>query len=177
MCDESGCGAAAAVADDALCRQAVMSSVATGSAAVGPPQRTIDARRHINPRDGSVVVPRAVAEWLHNQVAVLPEKRLMLRERDPEKYEVLLALRLSGMSDAGHWPATSDLGSEIAKSDAPTQDSEEAQWLTTRAAGDLAGVTDRAIRDWIATQRLPARRHGHTWRIRRADLQAATAAA
>ncbi|AFC47921.1 hypothetical protein OCO_15580 [Mycobacterium intracellulare MOTT-02] len=149
-----------------------MPVAATGTAAVDWPQRFAS---HLNP-DGSVVVPQKVAKWLHEWAPVPYEQRLLLRERDPELYAVINALRLSAMSDPESWPATSDLGSKMVKQVAPQQESEK-EWLTTRRASEIAGVTDRAIRDWIATKRLPARRHGHTWRINRTDLQAATHAA
>lgn len=130
---------------------------------------------HTNP-DGSVTVPRKVAKWLYERAPVPKEQRLLLRERDPELYAVINALRLSAFSDPESWPATSDLGSKVAKQDTPQQYS-ASEWLTTKGASEIAGVTDRAIRDWIATKRLPAEKHGHTWRIHRTDLQAATLAA
>ncbi|ARV85074.1 helix-turn-helix domain-containing protein [Mycobacterium intracellulare subsp. chimaera] len=152
-----------------------MASTATevAATAVDWPQRITS---HVNAHDGSVVVPQRVAKWLHARAPVPYEQRLLLRERDPELYAVINALRMTALSDPESWPATSDLGSKMAKPTTPQQES-ESEWLTTRRASEIAGVTDRAIRDWIATKRLPARRHGHTWRIHRTDLQAATQAA
>lgn len=151
-----------------------MATVATGAAPVDWAQRFAS---HINPDDGSVVVPRMAAKWLHEWAPVPYERRLMLRERDPEVYAVIGALRLSALSEPESWPATSDHGNRMAKKDKPQQKSESDRWLTTRSAADLAGITDRAIRTWIATNRLPACRHGHAWRINRADLEAAIYAA
>lgn len=149
-----------------------MAAARTRTAAVDWPQRFAS---HFNP-DGSVTVPQKAAKWLYERAPVPHELRLLLRERDPELYAVINALRLSAFSDPESWPATSDLGREMAKP-TTTQQESESEWLTTRRASEIAGVTDRAIRDWIATERLPARRHGHTWRIHRTDLQAATHAA
>lgn len=148
-------------------------TIEVAAAAVDWPQRIAS---HVNAHDGSVIVPQRVAKWLHEWAPVPYDRRLLLRERDPELYAVINALRISALSDPESWSAASDLGSKMAKPTAPQQESESG-WLTTRRASEIAGVTDRAIRDWIANKRLPARRHGHTWRIHRTDLQAATQAA
>ncbi|OBH55471.1 helix-turn-helix domain-containing protein [Mycobacterium sp. E2479] len=124
----------------------------------------------INRYDGSVTLPQRAAQWLHARAAVPYEQRERLRDRDPKLYAAIAALRLSALSDPESWPATSDLGKELANEDAQQQESE---WLTSKRAAEIAGVTDRCIRGWIRNERLPARRHGHTWRISRTDLLAA----
>jgi excisionase family DNA binding protein len=138
-----------------------------GSAAVDWSRR-INA--HVNEHDGSVVVPRRVAEWLHDKAGLTYEQRIMLRDSDAELYEVLAALGMVALSRPEDWPC-SECGTLIAKPSNQPQDSEA--WLTTSRAAELAGVSDRCIRKWIRTQRLPAKRHGRDWRINRAHLQAA----
>lgn len=151
-----------------------MPTARTRTAAANRPQPFVS---HINPHDGSVVVPQKVAQWLHQRAPVPYELRLLLRERDPELYSVLTALRFSAMSDPESWPATSGNGRQVAKAAATAQDSESEKWLTVKDAAAIAGVTDRAIRDWAASKKLTAEKHGRAWRISRTDLQAATHAA
>ncbi|WP_082973792.1 helix-turn-helix domain-containing protein [Mycobacterium sp. E1386] len=128
---------------------------------------------YVNPDDGSIVVPQRVAQWLHQRAPVPYELRLLLRERDPELYSVLTALRFSAMSDPESWPAASGSGRQVAKDAAAGQDSGLEEWLTVKDAAAVAGVSDRAIRDWAASNRLTADKHGRAWRINRKNLQAA----
>jgi excisionase family DNA binding protein len=125
--------------------------------------------RHLLP-DGSVIVPPRIAAWLEDKAGMLPERRIMLRGTDPEAYEVLAALHLSALSRGGTGEAIirSANGTRMVKSPNDIQQSEE--WLTTAEAAEMTGVTDRCIRKWIATQRLPARRHGGRWLVNRQHL-------
>lgn len=129
---------------------------------------------YVNRGDGSVTVPREVAKWLHAWAPVPYDRRLLERERNPELWAVLSALAMSARSDPESWPTASDLGTEVAKDGVLQQESEASEvWLTTKDASAIAGVTDRAIRNWIKANRLTADKHGHTYRISHADLQAA----
>lgn len=105
----------------------------------------------------------------------------MLRTSDSEAYEVLCALHLSGL---GHEQKVfsktkmSGSGQDFDMSATHRPESEHEQ-LTTPQVAERLGVTDRTVRRWCATERLPARWHGGRWHINEYDLritQAATAA-
>jgi excisionase family DNA binding protein len=108
--------------------------------------------------DGSVIVPPRIAAWLEDKAGVTGERRIMLRDTDPDAYVVLAALRLAALAHR------SDCGTKMVspQPDRPKLES----WLTTSQAAQQAGVTDRCIRKWIAAHRLPATRHGERWLIR-----------
>ncbi len=92
------------------------------------------------------------------------DRRVALRDTDAEAYQVLAALRIAAL----HYGAGSANGTRSAGAQPGRQDLE--QWLTTSEAAEMQGVTDRAIRKWIATGRLPAKRHAGRWLISRNDL-------
>jgi excisionase family DNA binding protein len=116
--------------------------------------------RHITP-DGCVVVPPRIADWIEKQIGLVSERRTALANSDPLAYSVLSALRIVALAHR------SGNGTKLAGG----QPSSEESWLTTSEAGNAVGVTDRAIRKWIAAGRLPARKHGGRWLIDRTDLQ------
>lgn len=130
--------------------------------------------RHVLP-DGSVLVPHRAARWLERKAGVTQERRLMLRETDPELYAVLGALHLSAVSGGEVHFARSVNGTNVVEPQLMTQESDS--WLTTSQAAEIAGCTDRAIRKWIAAKRLPARRHGGRWLIDRKHVKIAQALA
>ena len=117
--------------------------------------------RHITP-EGCVVVPARIAAWLEDKAGVTADRRIMLRDTDPEAYEVLAALRIAALQ---HRSAN---GTKVVGTAPDSTESE--QWLTTSQAAAQVGVTDRCIRKWIGTGRLPAQRHGRDWRINPAHL-------
>lgn len=129
--------------------------------------------------DGSVRVPPRIAQMLDQRVAMLSEQRKLLRGSDAEAYEVLCALHLSGlgheqnvfqahqMSGSGHDFDTS----------ATHRTESEHEPLTTPQAAARLGVTDRTVRRWCQTERLPARWHGGRWHINERDLRLTTLAA
>lgn len=127
---------------------------------------------HIGP-GGCVIVPPRIARWLDRKSGMTYEKRIALRDTDPEAYSVLAALRMVALTD-GETPGSAN-GTKVAEPQRNQQDSEA--WLTTAEAAKLTGVTDRCIRKWIATQRLPARRHGGRWVIDRQHVNIAQALA
>jgi excisionase family DNA binding protein len=116
--------------------------------------------------DGSVIVPPRFAAWLEDKAGLTAERRLMLRDTDQVAYEVLAALRLAALAHR------SGNGTKMAAPQ-PVQPQSES-WLTTSQAAQLAGVTDRCIRKWIAQHRLPATRHGERWLINPAHLHLMT---
>jgi excisionase family DNA binding protein len=119
--------------------------------------------RHILP-DGSVAVPPRIAAWLEKRAGLTNDRRIALRDTDPAAYAVLAALRLAALN---HFSGT---GTKLAAQQHLTQ--ELRVWMSTSTAAALLGVTDRAIRKWIATGKLPATRHGSRWLINRNHLQA-----
>ncbi|CAJ1504264.1 helix-turn-helix domain-containing protein [[Mycobacterium] kokjensenii] len=117
--------------------------------------------QHITP-NGSVIVPPRIARWLETQAGMTADRRIALRMTDPEAYEVLAALHLVALS------TRSATGTEPAT---PQHDSQESnQWVTTTEAATKLGVTDRAIRKWCATGRLPATNCGGRWLINTTHL-------
>jgi excisionase family DNA binding protein len=116
---------------------------------------------HITP-NGSVVVPPRIADWIERQIGLVSERRTAMAGTDPLAYTVLSALRVVALSHR------SGNGTKVAGGQSASEESE--QWLTTSEAANAAGVTDRAIRKWIAQDRLPAKRHGGRWLINQKDL-------
>lgn len=110
-----------------------------------------------------VLVPPRVAAWLDRHVPALERARVEQRGRDDEVSSVLLALRVAAL----RW--REQAGSERGTPAAPTPEP-GAAWLTTRQAGDVLGLTDRAVRRRIESGRLPAQRQGDRWLISRADV-------
>lgn len=144
-----------------------------GSAAVAWSQRFAS---HINP-DGSVVVPPRIAQMLDQRLSLLSEQRKMLRSSDPEAYEILGALRLSGLGyEQNVFTAArmSGTGRDFDTSAMHRTELEHEQ-LTTPQAAERLGVTDRTVRRWCQTERLPARWHGGRWHINEHDLRVAQA--
>lgn len=119
--------------------------------------------RHLTP-DGSVIVPPRIAKWLEDKAGMTADRRIMLRDTDPEAYEVLMALHLAAITPR------SDCGTKDAEHQ-PNQP-ESVQWLTTNEAATETGVTDRCIRKRINDGRLLATRRGGQWLINRNDLRA-----
>jgi hypothetical protein len=146
-------------------------------------QREIDRRQadlavrivtHMCP-DGSVKVPPRIARWLERQAGMTQERRLRLRDTDPEAYTVLAALHLAAVG-GDLLAARSVNGTKDAGQQNDTQDS-ESEWLTASDAAEIASVTTRAITGWCRSGKLPADRHGRSWRINRRHLRIAQALA
>jgi excisionase family DNA binding protein len=124
--------------------------------------------------DGSAIVTPHAARWLERRLGLTQEQRFLVRDKgDRELYAVLTALHLSAVG--GDDLARSDCGTKVAEHQGDTQDSET--WLTTAEAADLIGVTTRAITGWCRSGKLPADRHGRSWRINRRHLNIAQALA
>lgn len=121
-----------------------------------------DPARYIVPA-ATVLVPPRVAAWLDRHVPALERARVEQRGRDDEVAATLTALRIAAL----RW--REQIGSERGTPAAPTPEPGTA-WLTTRQAGDVLGLTDRAVRRRIESGRLPAQRQGDRWLISRADV-------
>jgi|SRR6185369_1429019 excisionase family DNA binding protein len=112
--------------------------------------------------NGSVIVPPRIAHWLETKAGVTAEWRDRLRDTDLEAHQVMAAL---------HWAATehrSDTGTNSVVGHRKRPESEG--WLSTTEAAHEMKVTDRCIRKWIHTGRLPAIMSGARWLIKRNDL-------
>jgi excisionase family DNA binding protein len=120
--------------------------------------------RHMTP-EGSVVVPGRIAAWLEREAGLTDDRRILLRDADVLKYEVLAALHLAALCDR------SGVGTKVAVARTDPRNLET--WLTTAEAASRLGVTDRAIRKWIAIGRLPAVKHGGRWVLNRNHIQIA----
>ncbi|MCV6975329.1 helix-turn-helix domain-containing protein [Mycobacterium bourgelatii] len=129
--------------------------------------------RYLRP-DGSVVVPPRIAKLLDRRVGILPEQRIMLRAADPEAYSVLMALRLAALGRTQNPFSVAASGQNRAVRDSYLPSSE---WLTTPAAAEQLGVSERTMRRWVTAQRIPARKHGGRWLINSRDLGIAQALA
>ena len=119
--------------------------------------------RHMTPA-GAVIVPPRIAAWLEERAGLTSDRRIRLRVTDPAAYEVLMALHVAALDHR------SGTGTNLAPAQPVRPESEK--WLTTTEAASLLGVTDRAIRNWCASGRLPATRRGGRWLINAADVKA-----
>jgi excisionase family DNA binding protein len=118
--------------------------------------------RHIVPN--GVVVPPRIAAFLEKEADVTGNRRMAMRDSDPLAYEVLAALHLAALHHR------SGSGTKLVEPHRRTQELDA--WVTTSAAAEQLGVSDRAVRKWIAAQKLPAMRHGGRWLINRIHLRA-----
>jgi excisionase family DNA binding protein len=117
--------------------------------------------RHIT-AEGSVVVPPRIAAALEEKAGLTADRQILVRDNDPLAYEVLAALHLAALIHS------SGSGTKLAAVQHGSKESD--QWLTTTEAAAEVGVTDRCIRKWITTGRLPARQHGNRYLIDRQHL-------
>lgn len=107
--------------------------------------------------DGSVIVSPRMAKWLEKQAGITADRRIRLRDTDPDAYVALAALHLAA--------CCSDSGTNIAA----VQDvrAESTTWMSTGEVAAALGVTDRCIRKWCRTGRLRAVLAGSRWLIDR----------
>jgi excisionase family DNA binding protein len=118
--------------------------------------------RHLSP-GGDAVVPPRIAAWLEEKAGVSSDRRILLRETDPEAYSVLAALHIAALVHR------SAIGMESPIRQISS--GELATWLTTGDVSNRLGVTDRAIRKRIASGRLPATKFGGRWLLNRNDVR------
>ena len=107
-----------------------------------------------------VLISFRMARFLDKESGMTPDRRILLRDSDPEAYENFTALHLGAIrSDRGTNPAAGQ----------PNQSSLDA-WMSTIDAAAHFGVTDRCIRKWCRTGQLPATWSGNRWWIDRNAL-------
>ncbi len=112
-------------------------------------------------------MPPRIAHWLETKAGVTGDWRDRLRDTDLEAHQVMAAL---------HWAASqhrSGIGTNSLVAQRKRAESEA--WLSTTEAAREMNVTDRCIRKWIHTKRLPATMAGARWLISRNDLLGLTA--
>jgi excisionase family DNA binding protein len=124
--------------------------------------------RYLTPNRDAVVPPR-IASWLEKNAGLSRDKRISIRDTDPLAYEVLAALHIAALCHR------SGAGTELAMR--PRTSPNLQTWLTTADVAKRLGVTDRAIRKWIAAGRLPATKHGGRWLLDSNHVQIAEALA
>lgn len=106
-----------------------------------------------------VFVPCSVAAWLNDRYR-LDLVRGQVRGTDPDVDAVLMAITQAAKA----WRLT-DYGSIPGLLPEP-----DGQWISTRKAAGILGVSDRAVRAAIATRKLPAEQVDGRWRIQRHDI-------
>ena len=120
--------------------------------------------RHMT-SDGSVIVSPRIAAWLDAKAAVTSDRRIRVRETDPEAYEVLTALRLAALVYGSGNGTNPQLSQQIP--------GELETWLTTVEAGRRLGITDRAVRKRITAGQLAATLYGGRWLLNPRHVHAA----
>lgn len=98
---------------------------------------------------------RRIYYWAH-----LDQFAEKVRGRDPELDQALETLRVAGE----RW-ARSESGTPT-----PSPAEPRPEWVTTREAAEMLGMTDRGVRKAIADDRLPADCSGGPWLIHREHL-------
>jgi excisionase family DNA binding protein len=116
--------------------------------------------------DGSVIVPPRIAHWLETKAGITADWRDRLRDTDPEAHAVMVefhaaALRHGRRSDCG-------TNSVVGQRQGPPLKT----WIGTAEAARALNVTDRCVRKWCRSGRLPATVSGGRWLINRNDLTA-----
>jgi excisionase family DNA binding protein len=110
--------------------------------------------------DGSAIISPRMARWLEQQADMTADRRIRLRDNDPDAYVVLAALHLAALR--------SDCGTNHAE--AQSISAELNTWMSTSEAAEALGVTDRCVRKWCRTGRLHAVLSGSRWLINRKTL-------
>ncbi|WP_090359573.1 helix-turn-helix domain-containing protein [Mycolicibacterium fluoranthenivorans] len=105
--------------------------------------------------DGSAIITPRIARWLEQNANMTADRRIRLRDTDPEAYVAFAALHLAACrSDCGT--------SQVAAQKNTTQLD---MWLSTKQAAKALNVTDRCVRNWCTTGRLHAQLVGARWLI------------
>lgn len=123
------------------------------------PSLEVCIAQHIT-SDGSAIIPPRVARWLEKQANMTADRRIRLRDTDPEAYIVLAALHLAALS--------SDCGTNHTAAQRVSADSN--MWMSTSEAAAALGVTDRCVRKRCKTGQLEAVQSGSRWLINPATL-------
>lgn len=109
---------------------------------------------------GAAIMPPRIARWLEHTCKLTDDRRIRLRDTDPEAYVALTALHLAALR--------SETGTNAA---APQViNAQSTVWMSTSEAAKAIGVTDRCIRKWCANGRLHATLAGGRWLINRNSI-------
>ena len=116
-----------------------------------------------------VVVPARICAWLARRTN-LSEVRVRVRGVDPEVYAVLHDMHRAALEWAASHdePASAPKGSRAGKF---AEVAPPSKWVGTAQAASVLQITPRAVRLAIEEGRLPAKREGRTWKVRRTDLE------
>lgn len=106
-------------------------------------------------RDHSAIIPPRIAHWLEQISGMTADRRMRLRDTDPDAYIALTALHLAALH--------SDCGTDQVARQRNTTQSE--MWLSTKQAAKALNVTDRCVRNWCTTGRLHAELVGARWLV------------
>lgn len=105
--------------------------------------------------DGSAIIPPRIARWIETTCKLTADRRIRLRDTDPDFYVALAALHLAALR--------SDCGTEHVAAQQNTEQFD--MWMSTSEAAKALNVTDRCIRNWCTTGRLHAQIVGARWLI------------
>ncbi|MCV7287274.1 helix-turn-helix domain-containing protein [Mycolicibacterium wolinskyi] len=105
--------------------------------------------------DGSAIIPPRIARWLNEQAGMTADRRIKLRDTDPDAYVAFAALHLSALR--------SDCGTNTTARQQNTTHSD--MWMSTKEAAQALNVTDRCVRKWCTTGRLHAEFVGARWLV------------
>ena len=105
--------------------------------------------------NGSVIVSPRLARYLEKEAGMTADRRIRLRDSDPEAYVVLAALHLAALR--------SDCGTNYAA--AQPVHAQLTMWMSTSEAAKALNVTDRCVRKWCQTGQLRAVMSGSRWLV------------
>lgn len=111
----------------------------------------------------AVVLDARTCAWLE-RYAGLTSLRVKVRGTDPAVSRNLEEIREAAMAWRSSVTGT-------AHDTAPEPPTPSSQWLSTKRAGELLGITDRAIRKAINDDRLHADQIAGRYRVSREDLE------
>lgn len=105
--------------------------------------------------DGSAIIPPRISRLLEDACKMTADRRIRLRDADPDAYVALAALHLSALC--------SESGTKHVE--VQPNNPELRAWISTRDAAKTLNVTDRCIRKWCVNGRLQAEVNGGRWLV------------
>jgi excisionase family DNA binding protein len=120
-----------------------------------------------------VVLPAWAADWLERNTD-LASRRAEVRGCDRAVDEVLIALRAAAMTYRAGSGDGSDSGTTFGATPEFASGSKVSELLSADAAGDLLGISGRAVRRAQQEGRLKGEKVGGRWLFRREDLDGYT---
>lgn len=120
------------------------------------PARSLEVRiSQLITNDGSAIISPRIARWLEDTCKLTADRRIRLRDNDPDAYVTLTALHLAALR--------SENGTKETAEQRNTKQSQK--WLSTKEAAKALDVTDRCIRKWCTTGQLNAELTGARWLV------------